>query len=140
MARPCKIGLVKVCMDFENLGGCLPDSSRLVCQGLVEEGEGLLPSPPATSKIQVAYRKREVGTSGGKVWEQVFPIKEQEETEEGMKMMMMMMTNDDDDDIGDDYDDDDDDDDDEGKKDLRWRSRCRGRRRWRKKPSVCSTG
>ena len=49
---------------FRNLGGCLPDSSRLVCQGLVEEGEGLLPSPPATSKIEVAHRKREVGTSG----------------------------------------------------------------------------
>ena len=64
MARPCKIGSVKVCMDFENLVGCLPDSSRLVCQGLVEEGEGLLPSPPATSKMEVAHRKREVGTSG----------------------------------------------------------------------------
>ena len=73
MARPCKIGSVKVCMDFENLGGCLPDSSRLVCQGLVEEGEGLLPSPPATSKIEVAHRKREVGTSGGKVWDSGIP-------------------------------------------------------------------
>ena len=58
---------------FRNLGGCLPDSSRLVCQGLVEEGEGLLPSPPATSKIQVAHRKREVGTSGGKVWDSGIP-------------------------------------------------------------------
>ena len=72
---------------FRNLGGCLPDSSRLVCQGLVEEGEGLLPSPPATSKIEVAHRKREVGTSGT----EAFPIREQEETEEGMIMMMMLM-------------------------------------------------
>ena len=46
---------------LKNMDESSPGSSRLVCQALVEEEEGWLPSPPATSKIEIAHKMLWVG-------------------------------------------------------------------------------
>ena len=76
MARPCNIGFVK---DFplQEVDEVSPGSSSLVCQALVEEEEGWLPSPPATSKIEIAHKMVCVGPLAE------VQVQVQEEGEEG---------------------------------------------------------
>lgn len=76
MARPCNIGFVK---DFplHEVDEVSPGSSSLVCQALVEEEEGWLPSPPATSKIEIAHKMVCVGPLAE------VQVQVQEEGEEG---------------------------------------------------------
>ena len=70
----------RICENLlQNVDELSPGSSSLVCQALVEEEAGWLPSPPATSKIEIAQEKGWVGPL------EVGQVQEQEEVEEGIQ-------------------------------------------------------